>query len=226
MSDRTGQRGRPSLAAVLVLLDLDGTLTDPYEGISRCVAHALATLGRPPLTEAELRSFVGPPLQDRFAALGLDEADVERAVALYRERFADVGLYENRVYDGVPEALVELRAAGHRLGVATSKPTPFAERIVAHFGLDEHLEAVVGATLDGTRRAKADVVAFALDTLRGHGVGGTMVGDRAQDVVGGRAHGLRTVGVTWGFAEPGELETAGADVLVDVPARLVEAVEA
>jgi phosphoglycolate phosphatase len=119
---------------VLVLLDLDGTLTDPYDGITRCVSYALEGLGRPRLGQRELRSFIGPPLQDRFASLGLDDSEVERAVDLYRERFRDVGLFENRVYDGIPEALAALAAVPVRLALATSKPTLFAQRIVEHFG--------------------------------------------------------------------------------------------
>ncbi len=150
---------------VLVLLDLDGTLTDPYEGITRSVTYALDGLGLPRLEERQLRSFIGPPLHDQFAALGLDEGDVARAVELYRERFRGQGLYENRVYEGVPEALKALAAVPLRLTVATSKPTPFAERIVEHFGLDEHLDVVAGATLDGSRRTKADVIRFALTAL-------------------------------------------------------------
>ncbi len=162
----------------------------------------------------DLRRFVGPPLQEGFAALGLDPGQVDEAVRLYRERFTDVGLYENRVYDGVPEVLSALSAAGVRLGVATSKPEPFATRIVDHFGLGP-FDVVAGATLDGSRRSKADVVAHALQTLEA----GTLVGDRVQDVDGARAHGLRAVGVTWGFAEPGELD--GADALAACPADLL-----
>ena len=120
---------------VLVLLDLDGTLTDPYDGITRSVTFALDGLGLPRLEERQLRSFIGPPLQDHFAALGLDEGDVTRAVELFRERFRDQGLYENRVYKGMPEALRALATVPLRLAVATSKPTPFAERIEEHFGL-------------------------------------------------------------------------------------------
>lgn len=140
---------------VLVLLDLDGTLTDPYDGITRSVAYAVAHMGMSPLTEQQLRSFIGPPLQDQFATLGLDEREVEHAVALYRERFTERGLYENRVYVGVEDMLATLTAASLRLAVATSKPSTFAERILRHFGLDKHVNFVAGATLDGTRRMKA-----------------------------------------------------------------------
>jgi len=175
------------------------------------------------LEERQLRSFIGPPLQDQFAALGLDEGDVGRAVELYRERFRDHGLYENRVYEGVPEALAARAAVPLRLAVATSKPTPFAQRIVEHFGLDVHLDVVVGATLDGSRRTKADVIRFALTALAADPADAVMVGDRAQDVAGARALGLSSIGVTWGYAESGELEAAGADQVVGTLQELVNA---
>jgi len=219
LSDRSGT----TVGWVLVLLDLDGTLTDPYDGITRSVTYTLDGLGLPRLEERQLRSFIGPPLQDQFAALGLDEGDVGRAVELYRERFRDHGLYENRVYEGVPEALAALAAVPLRLAVATSKPTPFAQRIVEHFGLDAHLDVVAGATLDGSRRTKADVIRFALTALAADPADAVMVGDRAQDVAGARALGLPSIGVTWGYAEPGELEAAGADQVVGTPQELVNA---
>jgi phosphoglycolate phosphatase len=206
---------------VLVLLDLDGTLTDPHEGVTRSVAYAWERMGLPPLGARELRSFIGPPLQDQLASHGLDAIDVERAVALYRERFSDCGLYENRLYDGVVDVLDGLLEAGLRLAVATSKPTPFAERIVDHFELTKRLELVAGATLDGARRAKADVIGYALAALDVPARDAVMVGDRAQDIEGARVHRMRSIGVRWGYAEPGELEAAGADVIVDDPAALL-----
>lgn len=207
---------------MLILLDLDGTLTDPYDGISRCVVHALSGLGLAAPSRDVLRSFIGPPLQESFAALGLDEAAVVAALGLYRERFTEVGLYENRLYDGIPEAFAALRAAGNRLAVATSKPTVFAERIVEHFGLAQHLDLVVGATLDGSRRHKADVIGVVLQELAVLPADAVMVGDREQDVLGARAHGMRSIGVRWGYAAEGELESAGADELVSSPVELTE----
>lgn len=212
-----------TLPGVLVLLDLDGTLTDPYDGITRSVAYAIERMGLPGLAEPELRAFIGPPLQDQFAALGLDETAVGRAVALYRERFSEQGLYENQVYDGIVDALETLADGARRLAVATSKPTLFAERIVEHFGLAAHLDLVAGATLDGTRRAKADVIGHALAALDVEAHDAVMVGDRAQDIEGARGHGMRSIGVRWGYAEPGELEAAGADLIVATPSELVEA---
>jgi len=214
---------RTTVGRVLVLLDLDGTLTDPYEGITKCVTYALDGLCLPRLDAQALRSFIGPPLQDQFASLGLDEGSVDRAVDLYRERFRDQGWHENRVYEGVQEALQALATVPFGLAVATSKPTPFAERIVRHFGLDEHLNLIAGATLDCSRRAKADIIRFALSSLGVDSADAVMVGDRAQDVSGARAVGLPSIGVTWGYAEPGELEAAGADQIVGTPGALVEA---
>lgn len=205
-----------------MLFDLDGTLTDPYEGITKCVAYALDQCGLAPLDERQLRSFIGPPLQDQFASLGLDEPGVERAVALYRERFTQRGLYENYVYDGIADALDVLGAASVRMAVATSKPTSFAMRIVEHFDLAQHFALVAGATLDGTRRKKADIIGFALASLSALPEDAVMIGDRAQDIDGARAHGMRSIGVAWGYAEAGELEQARADAIVDSPQELVK----
>ncbi len=206
---------------MLVLLDLDGTLTDPYDGISRCVVHALERLGLPVPGEQALRDVVGPPLEEGFAGLGVPADLVGEAVALYRERFTVRGLYENRVYDGIPAALQVLQGRGDRLAVATSKPEPFAVRILEHFGLAESFVLVGGATLDGSRRHKADVVGHVLASLGE--TEAVMVGDRAQDVLGAAAHGLPCVGVSWGYARPGELAAAGARLVVDAPAELPDA---
>ena len=217
--------GRPAYPSpVLVLFDLDGTLTDPYEGITKCVTHALDQSRLAKLDERGLRSFIGPPLQDQFAALGLDEEGVERAVGLYRERFTQHGLYENYVYEGIVDALDALRAASVRMAIATSKPTVFATRIVEHFDLAPHFTIVAGATLDGTRREKRDVIAFALASLGASPEDAVMVGDRAQDIDGAHALGMRSIGVAWGYAEPGELEQAGADVIVESPQELVKSI--
>lgn len=213
-----------------VLLDLDGTVTDPYDGITRCILHALDGLGLPAPDEPSLRRVIGPPLQDGFAALGVAPGQVDEAVRLYRERFSTTGLYENRVYDGIPELLDDLRGAGRRLALAPSKPEVFAQRVLDHFGLADQFDVVGGATLDGTRRHKGDVIAHVLaatgstpTSTEAQGHRAVMVGDRAQDVLGAQAHGLRCVGVRWGYAEPGELQAAGADPVVSTPAELLQA---
>lgn len=202
-----------------VYLDLDGTLTDPYEGLANCVRHALEPWGIGQGDE-ELRGWVGPPLRDSFAALGLGNDEVEAAVRRFRERYFDVGWAENAPYPGIETALARLGAAGLRLGIATSKPTEPARRIVDHFGLGEHLEFVAGASLGAERDTKADVIAWARSEF---GAGdGWMVGDRHHDVEGGRAWDLGTVGVTWGYGDRDELLEAGADHLVDTPADLAD----
>ncbi len=205
-----------------LLLDLDGTLTDPFDGISRSLDHAMARLGLAPLTDAQRRACIGPPLQESFPRLGVPEGRVDEAIALYREYFSDRGLFENRVYDGVPEALAALRSHGLRLAVATSKPEPFAVQVMEHFGLDAFVDHVSGSTLDGSVGTKAAVISLALGVLgRPDPQDVTMVGDRAHDVHGAAEHGIRCLGVRWGYAEPGELEDAGAHAVAERPSDLV-----
>lgn len=209
-----------------LLFDLDGTLTDPFDGIAASVAYALAELGLPALSLRRQRAFIGPPLQESFAGMGLDPIQVSTAITAFRTYFSERGLFENRVYDGIPAVLTALAADGHRLAVATSKPTQFAERILRHFGLRDVFAAVSGATLDGTRRHKTDVIDAALAALDCRPAGSVMIGDRSQDVAGARTSGVASIGVTWGYAEPGELEAAGADAVVDSPSELVTAISA
>ncbi|MBN0039092.1 HAD hydrolase-like protein [Cellulosimicrobium cellulans] len=208
----------------LVLLDLDGTLTDSAPGILASVRHAYGVLGLPVPAEPLLRGFVGPPLGESFTAHGVPVDLVADAVAAYRDVYAAGKLLDNAVYPGIPECLTALRGAGLRLAVATSKPEPMARRIVEHFGLGAHLDRglddVFGATLDGSRSTKGDVVAHALASL-GAPRRAVMVGDREHDVLGAAAHQIPCVGVAWGYARPGELAAAGATVVVGTPAELV-----
>jgi phosphoglycolate phosphatase len=208
-----------------VLFDLDGTLTDPREGITRCIAHALERMGieAPPLDA--LTFAIGPPLRDSLAhLLGTTErAVVECALSHYRERFADVGLFENAPYEGIHDALAAIRATGASLFVATSKPLVFAERIVRHFGLDAHFVEIHGCELDGTREDKRDLLAHLLPR---HGIAperAVMIGDRGVDMRAARHHGIRAVGALWGYGSAGELESAGAHALCESPAHLPRA---
>ncbi|HSV17413.1 MAG TPA: HAD hydrolase-like protein [Casimicrobiaceae bacterium] len=203
-----------------LLFDLDGTLTDNYAGIAASIRHALARLDAPAPDDAELRQYVGPPLRATFATLlATDEREVvERAIAHYRERFADIGWRENTAYPGIEEALGRLRAAGARLFVCTAKPQIYAERIVAHFGFDAHFDAVYGADLDGHYDDKAKLMAHVvaregLTTARV-----VMIGDRDHDLRAARANGIRAVGVLWGYGSAEEL--ALADAIVATPAEL------
>lgn len=208
----------------VVLFDLDGTLTDPKEGITLSVQYALRTGGIDVDDPDSLCSFIGPPLKEQFMTYaGWDDAAATAAVERYRERFGAVGWRENRVYDGIPELLADLRASGRRLGVATSKPTVFAERILQHFGLRSYFECVCGSELDGRRTQKADVVAETLRRMQAVDTARVwMVGDRRHDAIGAAACHVDCVGVRYGYAAPGELESAGVFHIADTVADLRE----
>ena len=217
-----------SAAPLALLFDLDGTLTDPREGITKCIAHALERMGREAPPPEALTFAIGPPLRASLARLLRtdDRDEVERAIGHYRERFAGTGLYENAPYAGIDAALASLRGAGHRLFVATSKPRVYAERIVAHFDLHAHFEAVHGCELDGTREDKRDLLAHLFPS---HGIDperAVMVGDRGVDMAAARHHGAGALGALWGYGTPSELEEAGAHALcarpAEIPSRLRE----
>ncbi|MGH0028265.1 MAG: HAD hydrolase-like protein [Myxococcota bacterium] len=211
-----------------LLLDLDGTLTDPHDGIVGSIRHALERLGATPPASTDLAHCIGPPLSESFAELlgeAPDSALVRSAIDLYRERFDASGWRENRVYPAIPAFLDAARAAGFACFVATSKPGVFAERIARHFDLARRLDGVHGSELDGRRGAKPELLAHvvaerALDPART-----VMVGDRRHDVAGARANGLASVGVLWGYGSRRELLDAGADALCDEPAALLAAAE-
>ena len=209
----------------LVLFDLDGTLVDSSPGIHASVRVAVAELGLPEPTAAQLRAMVGPPLQDGFAVtFGLTVADVGRAVAAYRAHYAAGAMLEAAVYPGIRELLARLRSDGAILAVATSKPEPFAVRILTHACLLDEFASVHGATFDGVVRHKDQVVAAAL-ARHPAGRDPVLVGDRAQDVLGAAAHGLPCIGAGWGPADDGELEAAGAAAVAATPADVVGALE-
>lgn len=150
----------------VALFDLDGTLTDPKEGVTRSVQYALRPFGIEVSNLESLTAYIGPPLQDSFSLLGgLKPQQIPEAVAAYREYFSETGIFQNVLYEGIPGCLDDLRAAGWRLAVTTSKPTVFAERVLDHFSLRSRFIAVVGAELDGTRSHKHEVIAHALDIL-------------------------------------------------------------
>lgn len=206
-----------------VLLDLDGTLTDPFDGIAECIRHAMKSLGLALPAEDDLRSAVGPPLRQSFGRF-LDTRDagrIEEALRLYRERFAVSGLYENRVYAGVPEMLAELNAAGCSLFVATSKPDIFAQRIIKHFGLAKYFAGIYGSQLNGVHDNKSDLLRFLLDTERLEARQTAMVGDRSHDMAPAKELGLCAVGAAWGYGSRSELKQAGADVICEQPSEVV-----
>jgi len=201
-----------------VYIDLDGTLTDPFEGISNCIGYALERLGHARPADDALRRFIGPPLLETFEEL-LGRELAPRAVGYYRERFGDIGWRENVVYPGIHGALRTMTDAGHRCFVATTKPHVFARRIVEHFELAAYFTEVYGSELDGTRTDKTELLRFA---QRGRSAASesVMIGDRYHDVVGALDNGFRAIGVTWGFGTADELRGAGADCLAASPQQL------
>ena len=207
-----------------IFFDLDGTLTDPKPGITRSIQYALQKLDHPTIpTEDELTWCIGPPLRTSFVKM-LGDPVADRAVALYRERFSDIGLYENRVYDGIGEVLITLRAAGHRLFVATSKAHVFADRIIDHFGLRDHFEHVFGAELDGTRADKSDLLAYALKQAAVDPSKTLMIGDRSHDMVGAKNNGMQRIGVLYGYGSRDELLQAGAQHVCATPGEIVRCI--
>lgn len=209
-----------------VLFDLDGTLTDAGPGIINCVRYALDSLGVDHPDDATMRTFLGPPLYVTFGEhFGMNDEQVRRAIDLYRERYHDVGMFENEVYAGIPQVLDHLRENNVRLAIATSKPEYSATRILEHFHLACYFEFIGADDLHGSRSSKQAVIAHVLTNT---GLDPTsqslqMVGDRRHDVAGARAHGIATIGVLWGYGDEAELSAAGAACIVREPAELSRA---
>ena len=194
-----------------VLFDLDGTLTDPAEGITNALMHAQRRLGMAVSPREALYVFIGPPLIEMFMSeWGLTRAEADQALLYYREHFSVKGLFENVPYPGIGACLGSLKAAGLRLFVATSKPEPLSLRILEHFDLLKYFEAVAGSTMDEQRTKKGEVIAYALDTYALDPSETVMVGDRKHDVIGARENGLDCIGVLYGYGSREELMEAGA----------------
>lgn len=204
-----------------ILFDLDGTLTDSGEGVINCAQLALKQLGLPIPSREEMRVIIGPPLRDSFLRFGVREEDVEKAVEIYRSRYVPIGMFENTPYPGISAMLGALKDAGHELYVATSKPENMATEILDKFCLSGYFEKIYGASLDGTRDTKDTVIAYLLQEL-GPRENIIMVGDTSYDVLGAAAHGIRTIGVSWGYGEMEDMKAAGAMEIVDSPAQLLE----
>ncbi|MGA9360985.1 MAG: HAD-IA family hydrolase [Mycobacterium sp.] len=183
-----------------MIFDLDGTLTDSAEGIVASFLHAPSHIGAP-VPEGDLAAqIVGPPMDDTFHALQLGE-NADEAIAAFRAEYGARGWAMNTLFDGIAPLLADLDAAGIRLAVATSKLEPTAQRILAHFGLDQHFAVIAGASPDGSRKTKVEVLAHALDQLQPLPERVLMVGDRSHDVDGAAAHGIDTVVVGWGYGQ-------------------------
>ena len=206
------------------LFDLDGTLTDPGEGITNSVAYALKKWGIEVKDKRELYSFIGPPLSASFKKYyGFSEVDALKSVEYYREYFRERGIFENEVYCGIPALLARLKEEGKTLILATSKPEGFAKQILDHFDLTKFFDFVAGATMDETRNKKADVIAYALkmagvtDLSRA-----VMIGDREQDVDGAKQTGMASIGVLYGYGDRAELEGAGATYIAETVENIID----
>ncbi|MGH2782216.1 MAG: HAD hydrolase-like protein [Candidatus Rokuibacteriota bacterium] len=210
------------MSGLTVLFDLDGTLTDSRAGIAACIRHALGRLDRPCPDDDALACYIGPPLRGTFSTLlgTADVALIETALAHYRARYDEVGLFENRVYDGVPEMLRETARLADGMLVVTAKPRRAAVRIVAHFDLARHFTAVYGAEPGGRFDAKVDLLAHLLEAGAIRAETSVMVGDRGSDVSAAKINGIRSIGALWGFGDDRELADAGADVLCERPGAL------
>ena len=202
-----------------IFFDLDGTLTDPKEGITRCIQYALEKLDRPVLSTDELTWCIGPPLLKNFETLvGIDDA--ARGVELYRERFSEIGWRENVPYPGVNSMLKDLSEDGFDLYLATSKPHVFANRILEYFDLAPRFTRAFGAELDGTHSDKTELIEYALGEISPSTVV-AMVGDRSHDVVGAANNNLPSIGVSYGYGGVQELTDAGATVLANTPEEVL-----
>lgn len=205
-----------------LLFDLDGTLSDPKVGIVKCIQYALEIMERPAPAADALEWCIGPPLWKSFAQLlpSDDAAELERAVGLYRERFATLGIRENHPYEGIADALARL-GRGNRLYLATSKPGVYAEQIVGRDGLRPFFEQVYGSELDGTNTEKGDLIAHILRTEKLAPETVAMVGDREHDMLGAAQNGVKGYGVAWGYGSREELSRAGAEAIFASPTEMV-----
>lgn len=204
-----------------ILFDLDGTLTDSGEGIISCAKMTLERFGLPIPSPDELRTFVGPPLGDSFMKYGVPADRVEEAIAVFRSRYLPIGKFENHLYPGIRELLETLKGQGHKLYVATSKPEVTAVEVLEHFDLASFFECICGATFDQSRVSKSDVIAFLLEQI-GTDTDAVMVGDTAFDVIGAAAHGIPTIGVSWGYGKVPDMKKVGAAAIADTPEMLLK----
>jgi len=203
-----------------ILFDLAGTITDSGEGIMNCAAFTLEHFGLPVPERAVMRQFVGPPLRDTFIKFGVPADKAEEAVTVYRSRYLPIGKYENVPYPGIYELLDRLQKEGHKLYIATSKPESTSVDILNRFELSKYFDRICGATMDGSRDEKAQVIAYLLETTGAKNA--IMVGDTAFDVIGAAKHGIPTIGVSWGYGEVCDMENAGAKAIAHTMDELYE----
>lgn len=199
-----------------LFFDLDGTLTDPAQGITNSFIHALKYFGIEIPTYEKLCTFIGPPLVDTFKTqFGFDDEKTALGVKKYREYFAEKGLLENYVYDGIPEILSTLKTNGHKLVVATSKPEEYSIRILEYFDLAKYFEHICGSNMNETRSKKDEVIAYAIETCNINDKSNIlMIGDRMHDIIGAQKNNIKSCGVLYGYGNLEELQNAGADYIV------------
>ena len=198
-----------------IFFDLDGTLTDPSLGITNSIMYALDKMGREIPPRNELYSFIGPPLIPSFREfLGMTKEEAETALKFYRIYFGEKGIFENEPYEGIADALSEIKRSGKTIVLATSKPEEFARKILFHFDLAKYFDCICGSTMDEKRTEKADVISYALGAANADASDSVMIGDRMHDIIGAQKNCMDTIGVLWGFGTKAELENAGAGRIV------------
>lgn len=204
-----------------IFFDLDGTLTNPAEGITNSVAYALQYYGISVSDKTQLYKFIGPPLAQSFTDFyGFSPDKAKEAVEKYREYFADTGIFENKVYEHIPEVLEKLKNAGFSLAMATSKPEVFAKRIADKFELTKYFDFIGGSLLDNSRTDKGEVIEYVLKSLKADREKTIMIGDRSHDIIGAKKCSVESLGVLYGFGSLEELKTAGADYIAETPKEL------
>ena len=207
-----------------VLFDLDGTLTDPKLGFVRSVRFALTKLNIEFEPDTNFESYIGPPLHDTFRILCGNGGSAEEAISIYRERYAEIGLFENELYEGVQESLERILGTAKSIHVVTSKPTVFSNRIIKHFGLDKYFNVVFGSNLDGSLSDKTDLLNHVLEKQGFAPHDAVMIGDRRFDMIGAKNHCIRALGVLWGYGSEEELRDAGADGICSHPKEIYDQV--
>jgi len=205
-----------------VLFDLDGTLTDPKEGFVRSIRFALSELNIEFESDINLESYIGPPLHDTFKKLCGTDSSAENAILLYRERYADIGLFENELYEGIQACLDQIFSTADSIHVVTSKPTVFSRRIIEHFELDQYFGVVFGSNLNGTLSDKTELLDHVLKSQGISPQDAVMIGDRRFDMIGAKNHGIKALGVLWGYGSEEELTSAGADGLCAHPMEIYD----
>lgn len=213
----------------IFLFDLDGTITEPKEGITKCVQYSLKFFGIDEPDLDKLECFIGPPLYKSYQVYyGMNEEDSKKAVAYYRERYGKIGIFECNLFDGIPEVLRALKEKGHIVGLATSKPEEYAVTLLKHYNIYEYFDEVTGSFMDGRRTDKTEVIE---EAFRRMGINDSnkssvvMIGDRLHDIVGAKNVGIESIGVEYGYAVENELIDAGANAVVDTTAELLDLVQ-